>query len=240
MVLDISPAIVSLIFWKAAFNSSANIGGYSLKNMMLYYFGIILINTLVSTHPQYTLSEQIRSANFSKYLTKPVNITNIKAANEVAWKIIRFTYLSIPVVLLSIYLFKNNQDLGYLNINLVFLLPSLVMAFLINFYIKMSLGMATFWFTEAGWLFFAFRVVNSFLSGELIPLDLLPPTLFSVINYLPFKYMLFFPLSIALNKQTYFNTSIELLIQFLWCLLFYLLYKLTLKKGIKAYEAYGS
>ncbi|MFH1280267.1 MAG: ABC-2 family transporter protein [Candidatus Beckwithbacteria bacterium] len=240
MLNDIGPAIVGLIFWKAAFNSSVNIGGYTLQSMIFYYLGIMLVNTLVATHPQYDLSDQIRSGNFSKYLTKPINITTSKIAGSIAWRVIRFIYLLPVILLINIYLYKSNQGFSYLNLNIIFLTLSLIMAFLLNFFIKMSLGLATFWFTEAGWLFFTYRIINTFLSGELIPLDLFPQSVFNLISYLPFKYMLFFPLSIALNKQSYLNTVQGLLIQLFWCLVFYLIYKLVLKKGIKVYEAYGN
>ena len=240
MLVDIGPAVVALIFWRAAFNSSSLIGDYSLSSMIFYYLGVMLVKTLVATHPQYHLSDQIRSGNFSNYLIKPLSITWSKIAAGISWRIIRFMFLIPLIIAIFIYLHRLYHGFSFVNINLLLLIPSLIMAFLINFYFKMCLGLATFWFTEVGWLFFAFRVINTFSSGELIPLDLLPAYLFKLINLLPFKYMLFFPLSLALNKYSYQETITGLLIQVLWCLISFFIYKLVLKKGIKAYEAYGS
>ncbi len=240
MLVDVGPAIVALIFWNAAFKTSSIIGSYSLQGMLFYYLGIMLVKTLVATHPQYDLYRQIRSGGFSKYLIKPFNLTSSKIVDAISWRLIRFVYLLPLIVYLIIYLFNLNQSFSFLNINFFFLFFSLIMAFLINFFIKMVLGLATFWFTEPGWLFFAFSILNSFFGGELVPIDLFPPTFFGVVDLLPFKYMLFFPLSIALNKYSFQESIIGLIIQFSWCLFFFFIYKLVLKKGVKVYEAYGS
>lgn len=242
MLVDIGPAVVALIFWKAAFESSSMIGNYSLKDMLFYYLGIMLIKTLVATHPQYDLSRQIRSGGFSKYLIKPFSLTSSKIADSISWRAIRFVFLIPLVVYLIFYLHQLDYDFSLinLNINIFFTLLSLIMAFLLNFFIKMIMGLATFWFTEVGWIFFAFRIVNGFFSGELIPVDLFPEAVLKLADLLPFKYMLFFPLSLALNKYSYIQSITGLFAQAGWTLVFYLAYKLVLKKGIRVYEAYGS
>jgi len=66
---------------------------------------------------------------------------------------------------------------------------SLLLAFGINFFLKLTLGLTTIWFEESSWLFFGFEILTSFLSGELIPLDFFPAGLIAVNNFLPFKYI---------------------------------------------------
>ena len=104
----------------------------------------------------------------------------------------------------------------------------------------MILGLTTIWFTEAGWLFNSFNIIAGLFGGELIPLDLLPQALLTVNNWLPFKYMLYFPLSLILNRV---NQPSELIMGLLlgcfWATFFYWLYRLVLKRGIKNYCAYG-
>ena len=104
----------------------------------------------------------------------------------------------------------------------------------------MILGLTTIWFTEAGWLFLSFNIIASLFSGDMIPLDLLPSGLVAVNNFLPFKYLIYFPLSIILNRVSNVNEQIlGLLIGLGWVIFFYLLYRLVLRRGVKNYCAYG-
>ncbi|MDZ7587299.1 MAG: ABC-2 family transporter protein [Patescibacteria group bacterium] len=64
MLNDLGPALVMIIFWLAAFQTKDTISGYTLSSMVFYYFGVMLINSLVTTHPHYFLSEEIRSGAF--------------------------------------------------------------------------------------------------------------------------------------------------------------------------------
>ncbi len=103
----------------------------------------------------------------------------------------------------------------------------------------MELGLTKIWFEEYGWLFFCFDILSSFLSGELIPLDLFPTGLLAANNFLPFKYMLYFPLSILLNRLSGQELFFGFLFQFVWCLFAYGLYRLLLRRGSRIYSAYG-
>ena len=164
--------------------------------MIIYYLGIMFINNLVDTHPQYHLSDEIKSGVFSNYLTKPFSITVKKIADAISWRIVRIIFLA-PIFLIFFLLFKSYWENYSLNfVNILSFMISLFFAFFLNFFIKMSLGLSSVWFLESGWLFFFYQILASFFSGELIPLDLFPSTFLKLVNLLPFKYMLFFPLSL--------------------------------------------
>lgn len=240
MLVEVSEPLVALIFWLAAFQSHNSIAGYTLSSMVLYYFGVMFINNLVATHPQYDMAEEIRSGSFSNYLLRPINFVSYKIAGGASWRIVRILFFT-PLLLLLIPIFK--LDVASLNLTperIFLVLVSLLMAFWLHFFFKMVLGLAAIWFTEAGWLFISFSILNSFFSGDLIPLDLFPSKLLDIANWLPFKYLTYFPLTLSLNRLTQ-TTDIffGLAIQFIWCLLFYLLYRLVWRSGSKTYSAYG-
>lgn len=240
MLVEVSEPLVAIIFWLAAFQTHDSIGGYSLSSMVLYYLGVMLINNLVATHPQYELSEKIRDGSFSNYLLKPVNIASLYMAGSGSWRVVRIILFLPPLLLLTPFL---SLDIGSLNFNperLLLISASLIMAFLLHFFIKMVMGLATIWFMEAGWLFLSFNIIKSFFGGDLIPLDLFPASVLTVANWLPFKYLTYFPLMLGLNRLTEAREiGFGLLVQLSWCIVFYLLYLLVLKRGSKNYSAYG-
>ncbi|MCG2691336.1 ABC-2 family transporter protein [Microgenomates group bacterium] len=240
MLNDLGPALVMIIFWLAAFQTKDTIAGYTLSSMVFYYFGVMMINSLIATHPQYFMSEEIRSGAFSNYLVKPVKLAVYKLASALAWRAIRVIFF-IPIILILWQLFPAQlTHLSFSLTTLVLFIFSLSLSLLINFFIKMILGLTTIWFTEAGWLFLSFNIVASLFSGEMIPLDLLPSNIIAVNNFLPFKYLVYFPLSLILNKistakELFFGLSIEVF----WVIFFYCFYRLVLRRGIKNYCAYG-
>lgn len=233
MLNDTIPALVFLIFWLAAFQTQSSIGGYSSGQMIIYYLGVMLINNLVSTQPQYFLSDEIRSGAFSNYLVKPVNLGLIKMVSGVSWRLVRALFF-LPLLLVIWHFFP--VKLTHLGIFIF----SLILAFLINFFIKLILGLTTIWLIEAGWLFFSFEIFSSLFSGEVIPLDLFPKSLIMVNNWLPFKYLLYFPLSLILNRPiSDREIVIGFSIQLFWLIFFYCLYRFVFRRGVKSYCAYG-
>ena len=54
---------------------------------------------------------------------------------------------------------------------------SLVLAFLVGFFFEASVGMVGFWFLEVTSLLYIVMTLNFFISGQMLPLDLLPAAL---------------------------------------------------------------
>lgn len=239
MLNDIGPAVIALIFWSAAFSTHSSFSGYTFPQMLLYYLGIMFVNNVINTQPQFFLSDEIRSGDFSNYLLKPMNFTLFKFASNSSWRIVRLIFF-LPMLLLVAKLFGLDlQVLQFSYPRLGLIIFSLSLAFGINFFLKLALGLTTIWFEESGWLFFGFDILSSFLSGELIPLDLFPSGLLAVNNFLPFKYMLYLPLSLLLNRLSGQELFFGLIFQFTWCLLAYGLYRLLFRRGSRIYSAYG-
>jgi len=240
MLTDIAPALIMLLFWLAAFRGRPVVAGYTPAAMIVYYFGVMLINNLVSFQPQYFLSDEIRTGAFSNYLVKPISLTAYKLAGGLCWRLVRLIFFLPSMLVIGMLFSQELQKLDFRQLNFSLFLAGLALAFLINFFLKLVLGLLTFWFLEAGWIFFTFEVLTSFFSGEAVPLDLFPQSLNLVNNLLPFKYLLYFPLSLLLGRV---GSGQELLLNFslavFWTIAAYGLYRLVLKKGIKNYCAFG-
>lgn len=240
MLNDSIPALVAMLFWSAAFSGRELINGYSLAEMQFYYLGVMLIDSLVFAYPEYSLIEEIRSGTFSKYLIKPFNLVVFKMFDSIVWRLIRLVFF-LPLSLVIIYLFFSGFSWPVLVWwQVALFVVGLIFAFLIIFFMKMVFGLLAIWWTEIGWLLFSFDIVTALFSGELIPLDFLPPLLVNINNWLPFKYFIYFPLAIGLNQIT---RPEELIFGFgvagFWLIFFFGLYRLLFKIGLKNYSAYG-
>ncbi len=61
-----------------------------------------------------------------------------------------------------------------------------------RFFFEASVGTVGFWFLEVTSLLYIVMTLNFFISGHMLPLDLLPPPWATILKALPFQYMAYF------------------------------------------------
>jgi ABC-2 type transport system permease protein len=116
---------------------------------------------------------------------------------------------------------------------------SLVLAFLVGFYFEVSVGMVGFWFLEVTSLLYIVMTLNFFISGHMLPLDLLPQPWSTILKSLPFQYMAYFPAVVFLGKIRGWELVLHLAGQFAWAMAFLVLSRWLYRTGLKRYSAYG-
>ncbi len=60
--------------------------------------------------------------------------------------------------------------------------------------------MVGFWFLEVTSVLYIVMTLNFFISGQMLPLDLLPEPWSTILKALPFQYMAYFPAVVFLGK----------------------------------------
>ena len=85
-------------------------------------------------------------------------------------------------------------------------------------------------------ILFAFEYLA---GGHLFPLNILPPAVAQALEYTPFPYLLFFPVSIYLGQRSSAALGQGLLIQAGWVLFAYALARFVWNRGIRKYSAVG-
>ena len=118
-------------------------------------------------------------------------------------------------------------------------LASLAMAFLVGFFFEASVGMVGFWFLEITSILWIVMTVNFFVSGQMLPLDFLPPFWATVLKWLPFQYMAYFPAVIFLGKVTGAELLWGLARELFWVVFFLVLCRRLYGRGLARYGAYG-
>jgi hypothetical protein len=93
------------------------------------------------------------------------------------------------------------------------------MAAFIQFFITYSLAMMAFWILEISTIVFIVYSFEYFLSGQMFPIDIMPPAVQAVMKWLPFYYELFCPIAIFLGRLKGAELVQALTIQTGWLLL---------------------
>ncbi|RLS51511.1 MAG: ABC transporter permease [Planctomycetota bacterium] len=239
------PIITQIFLWGAIFRTMGSqggadqIAGYRYGEMVAYYLMAMLARAF-SSMPGLSsgIARDIREGTLKKYLIQPIDMLGYLFWYRVAHKLVYYFVATIPFTIVF-YLcrsyFPGWPDAG----QLAGLFVALNMAFLLGFLIESLLGLIAFWFLEVSSLLFIYMMLNYFLSGHMIPLDLLPAWAQWIIDFLPFKFLAYFPCALALNKYDHVRMMHELSIGAGWIVGLLILNRWVFARGLRRYGAYG-
>jgi ABC-2 type transport system permease protein len=86
---------------------------------------------------------------------------------------------------------------------------------------------------------FCFEIVLEFCAGAYFPIDLLPSTAQRFLSWLPFPYLIFYPLSIYLGRLSGVAVAVCLGRQILWMTVLGFMIRSLWNTGLKVYAAEG-
>ena len=143
-------------------------------------------------------------------------------------------------MIIAIFFFLFNPESIWFP-NLIFLFLSFIstfLSFLIQFLIQSIIACLCFWTEKASSIERLFFIPTLFLSGLLAPVASFPKYVKSWIYFTPFPYLIDFPANLLSGNKT--NISGGFIMQILWILLLFPLFKKIWYEGTKKYTAMGS
>lgn len=241
------PIVTQIFLWGAIFanapqgdTSEPELNGYTYANMVAYYL-LAMVGRAFSSMPGLAsgIARDIRDGTVKKYLTQPIDMLGYLFWHRIAHKLVYYFVATVPF-LVVFYLCR-----GYFSgwpengLTIVAWIVSLLMAFLVGFLLESLIGLVAFWFLEVSSLVFIYMMINYFLSGHMIPLDWLPSPLSDWVQYLPFKYLAYFPAAIMLGKIPDSQLVSELLTELCWIAALLLANRVAFARGVRRYGAFG-
>lgn len=241
------PIITQIFLWWAVFESigsgsrsEGTIAGYRFEDMVAYYL-LTMITRAFSSMPGLAsgIAGQIRDGSVKKYLIQPVDMIGFLLLNRIAHKIAYYSVAMLPFALVF-YLCRGFFVDGWPEPEiLAACVLSLMMAFLLGFFLESSFGLIGFWFLEVTSLLFVYMLLSFFLSGHMFPLDMLPQPWNTLVDLLPLKYLAYFPAAVFLGKVQGAELVQGLVLQAGWVVVFALASRLMWRAGVKYYSGFG-
>ncbi len=240
-ILRFLPLVTTILLWKSIYESSgkSELAGFRYREMIAYLL-LTHISRMFSSMPGLAagIARDIREGTLKRYLIQPVDMIAYLLSYRVAHKLAYITMSIIPYVALF------GVCRGYFDgipgpLTLAAYAVSLVLSFFVGFYFEASVGMVGFWFLEVTSLLYIVMTLNFFISGHMLPLDLLPSPWSTILKALPFQYMAYFPAVVFLRKITGWNLVLHLLLELTWAVVFMVLSRGLYRLGLKRYSAYG-
>jgi ABC-2 type transport system permease protein len=116
---------------------------------------------------------------------------------------------------------------------------SLIMSFLLGFFLEATIGMVAFWLLEVSSLLFIYMLFNFFFSGHMFPLDMLPEPFATLVTIIPLQYLAYFPAAVFLGKIQGPALVQGILIEAGWVLIFIVASRVCWHFGLKRYSGFG-
>ncbi len=236
------PIITQVFLWYAIFAASgkSKIEAYTANGVVAYYM-LTMISRAFSSMPGLCngIALQVRDGEIKKYLIQPIDLLGFLLITRVAHKLCYYAIALIPFAFVF-FLCRGFFENGWPDppILLAYSL-SLILGFLLGFFIEACLGLVSFWFLEVTSLVFVYNLLNFFLSGHMFPLDLLPEWAAQFVYLLPFQFLAYFPAAVFLGTIEAGDVWRGLAVETCWLVFFILLARIMLNRGIQRYSGFG-
>lgn len=233
--------ITTLTFVTVWFSASTNgpIAGFSRNELVAYYIFGLLVNWLTNWFPFYWIKDEIADGSVvGSTLTKPLSNYWRVFAVETGWHFVTL-FVGLAATALILIFFRQNVTFFTSYTNLVLAGLSIIFSIFLTFSLSMCMGCLAFWFTKVSAIDDFFWACRMLIGGQSIPIALLPSTVRTIANILPFRYMFSFPLEIYLGKLDSTQLVIAFAMQILWIIAFIFIYQLLWIHGNRAYTAFG-
>ncbi|MEO7298110.1 MAG: ABC-2 family transporter protein [Verrucomicrobiota bacterium] len=236
------PLMATIYLWRKIYEGKeigSNVAGYSLAGMISYYLLVTIVDALTAvSEDDWQIAADIKDGNISQFLLKPIDYLIYRFCLFIAG---RFIFVLVSLIPLGLFIFfmrkylvapANLETFGLFCI-------SVTMTALLQFLMSYTMALLAFWVLEVSTFIFILFAFEYIAGGHLFPLDILPPQIAAVLNFTPFPYLLFFPISVYLGQIHGAALWQGIFIQTFWLITFYFLARFVWSRGIRKYSAVG-
>ena len=240
--IGLVPLAGTIFVWRAIYGDKGPdglVGEYTLRQMISYYLVVTLVDAFTAVaEDDWQIAGDIRDGNISQFLLKPIDYLAYRLCLFASGRLIYTTFALIPV---SLFLFGMRGHL-VLPADLATLLItgiSVALAALLQFFLAYAMAMIAFWVLDVSTFIFIQFAFEYIASGHLFPLDILPPALARALQFTPYPYLLYFPVSVYLGRVGGADLWRGLAMQAAWVLAGYAIARVAWARGIRRYAAVG-
>lgn len=237
LVGKILEPLIFMVIWRVTAQSKGwTTTQYSPNDFVCYYIILMIISHITFTYLIWDFGSEIISGKFSRKLLLPLHPIHYDLAENFGYKVFSLPVICLSAVLLG-YLFKAQFEINYLR--LAYFIPALIQAFFLRFLIEWTVALSAFWLKNIRAVNQIYYLLLIFFSGRVAPLDLFPASIRTLARLLPFRFMVSFPVEIILGKIPPNEIWLGFLLQLVWLVSAWTIYKVVWILGVRKYTAVG-
>lgn len=228
------PFVINFVFWKAVYSNSPDtvLYGYTYQQMIQYVIATNLIGLITNINFANSVSADIHSGYLSTLLIKPFHYIPYKMLNQLGGSFLQIgAFIIVSAVLFYFW--------GVDGITALQFYLAVILGFMVNNFLYYCIAVTSFWFTETGYLFWALQELFRIISGAIFPLTVLGTGFGIVSKFLPFQYIVYFPINIISKRVELNEYILGIGVQILWVFLLWGIAHFFWEKGLRKYIATG-
>ncbi len=241
MMISIGVSVLlQLVLWRAVYSQSTTptVYGFTFHQMVTYVVLGNVVPKITRASFEYEMANDVKMGGISRFLVAPISYFGYRlsvflGANAISVMLALVVILALPFVGLS--LSGAQSDI----VRTLAFVSSLGLALVLNFLFFFLIGLASFWSVEAWGVFEAARILLLILSGGIFPLEVFGSFWQSVSAWLPFQYVVYFPIQVIDGRLAILAVGRGLVIQVLWILLLGVLALGSWKRATRRLVAVG-
>jgi ABC-2 type transport system permease protein len=230
--------VVLLSAWLSIEKAPGN--PYENADYLLYYLMVPLILNITDSRTIFRFTQAIRDGSLSRDLLKPYPAAAMFIIETIAGNAVQLIYL-LPLTMTGFIIWRDS--LPQLNFSLsaaALFFAALIAGALLRMLIAGTISLLGFWIENVTTLNL---VINggiwALLGGMIVPVATFPPGIRTIAGYLPYRYMLSFPIEVLSGRLSALELKTGFYVAIFWTFFFLLLSRLIWKIGLKSYTAYG-
>jgi len=228
--------LVMLALWTRV-AEQAPVGRYGQAQFTSYFLATFIVRQLTGSWAFWEMNSDIKTGVLATRLLRPVNPLFAYSAENLAAIPLRLI-ISLPVSVLLLAT-VGASSMTHDPLLLAIFGLSVGGAWMLTLLTNLVVGCAAFFLESSIKLMDAYLVFFFVLSGYLIPIDLFPAALRRVVDVLPFRYQLGFPVEVLTGAHSR-GAAIHLLAwQWLWVILALLATRIAWHLGLRRFAAFG-
>jgi ABC-2 type transport system permease protein len=238
-VLATTMPLVMLALWTAVAREGGGgaLGRYGQSGFTAYFLSAFIVRQLTGCWAFYEMNVDVRQGTLGMRLLRPVHPLAAYTVENIAAVPMR-ALVSLPAALVALAVL---QPRGLTRDPALWALwtASLLGAWSITLFVNLAVGCSAFFIEQSLKLMDLWLVLYFVLSGYTIPIDLFSPRVQSLVDWLPFRYQLGFPVAImtgALGRQ---EAAALLIRQWAWVAATAGVTAVLWRRGIARFGAHG-
>lgn len=243
LIFTLSNGIIPLVALAIWFNVSlsGNLADFRSGELVVYFLMVVWVTDALQVWGSYFLGEDINRGDFSKFLIKPFYATQYYLIWNLSEKFYKMSFVSVAIFLLGWGILGDVSWLSsFGGANILLFIAALVIGFGVAFLLDMVVGLVTFWTHDIDFFRHFLLLLEIVFSGRIIPYAFFPENYREILIFLPFRYVVSFPIEVLMGKIDFWGMMVGLGIGSFWFLCFYIIYKRLNVSGLRIYQGYGA
>jgi ABC-2 type transport system permease protein len=235
-VLTTNMPLVMLALWTAVARE-APVGRFGESDFAAYFLATLIVRLVTSSWVVWEMNWEIRQGTLSMRLLRPVHPFLSYAIDNLAALPMRLL-LALPISVAALVIVGRGH-ISHDPVAWLAVVPAIAGAWAVNFAVMAVIGTMGVFVESSLALFDVWLAFYFVLSGYILPLELLPARVLAIARWLPFRFVLSFPVELITGHLSRHELLVALGVQWAYVLVIALFALRLWRAAVARFAAYG-